>query len=182
MSSTDLRPAAPVSTEPAGPARSTPAVSHPVPSALPVSRPAAPVSATVLELLDRAGASLLHASRTGDTGERYVTAHLGALRAAAAVLAARTTPGGPSRPRSVWQVLPGLAPELGEWALFFAGSARRRAVVERGDRSLPAREADDLLRQAETFLDLVHDLLGAPRRLALPAYLAPAGVGHRLTG
>jgi hypothetical protein len=131
---------------------------------------------TVLELLDRAVASLLHASHSGEAGERYVAAHLGALRAAAAVLAARTAPGRPSRPRSVWEVLPALAPELSEWAAFFATSGRRRAAIERGDRTVAAREADDLLRQAETFLDIVHDLLEVPRSVTLP-YLAP--VGHR---
>ena len=132
-----------------------------------------PASVTVLELLDRAGASLLHASQTDDVGERYVAAHLAGLRAAAAVLAARTTPGGSSRPRSVWEVLPGVAPELREWAVFFTASARARAAVERGDRVPSPREADDLVRQAETFLELVQQLLGVAHRLALPAYLAP---------
>mgnify|MGYP000848417420 CR=1 FL=1 len=136
-------------------------------------RAPAPVSVTVLELLDRAGASLLHASQTTDAGERYVGAHLGALRAAAAVLAARTSPSARSRPRSVWEVLPRLAPELTEWAIFFAASARMRAAVERGDHPVPAREADDLVRQAEVFVEIVEQLLGVPQRLVLPAYLAP---------
>ena len=35
-----------------------------------------PPSATVMELLDRAQASLLHASQAGEVGERYVLAHL----------------------------------------------------------------------------------------------------------
>ncbi len=143
----------------------------PMSSGPPVSAP--PVSATVLELLDRAGASLLHASHSGDAGERYVDAHLGALRAAAAVLAARTSPSRPSRPRSVWEVLPALAPELTEWAIFFAASGRRRAAIERGERNLAAREADDLLRQAEVFLDIVHDLLGVLRSMPLATYLTP---------
>jgi hypothetical protein len=142
-------------------------------------RIAAPVSGTVLELLDRAGASLLHASQTDDVGERYVAAHLAGLRAAAAVLAARSTPAGPTRPRSVWEVLPGVAPELTEWAIFFAGSARQRAAVERGDRALPAREADDLVRQAEVFVELVEQVLGVPHRFDLPGYLAPVSALRR---
>lgn len=131
-----------------------------------------PPSTTVMELLDRAQASLLHASQAGEVGERYVLAHLAGLRAAAAVLAARTTPASSSRPRSVWEVLPTLAPELTEWAVFFAASARQRAAVERGDRVLPAREADDLVRQAEIFIEVVQEALGVPRTLVRPGYLA----------
>lgn len=145
-------------------------------------QPAPPASATVLELLDRSGASLLHASHSGEAGDRYVAAHLGALRAAAAVLAARTSPSRPSRPRSVWEVLPAVAPELSEWAIFFAASGRQRAAIERGCRTLAPREADDLLRQAEAFLDIVHDLLGVPRTVTLP-YLAPVTpIHHRGAG
>ena len=54
----------------------------------------APLASTSLDLLDRSRASLLQACRTGDAGERYVEAHLGALRAAAALLAARSIPSG----------------------------------------------------------------------------------------
>lgn len=124
---------------------------------------AAPLPAAVRELLDRAEAGLQHAGLAADVGERYVGAHLAGLRAAAAVLAARTSPMPRSRPRSVWQVLPTVAPELTEWAAFFAASGRRRAVVERGDRVVCAREADDLVRQAEVFVQLVHDVLGLTR-------------------
>ena len=131
-----------------------------------------PPSMTVMELLDRAQASLLHASQAGEVGERYVLAHLAGLRAAAAVLAARITPASSSRPRSVWEVLPTLAPDLTEWAVFFAASARQRAAVERGDRVLPAREADDLVRQAEIFIEVVQEALGVPRTLVRPGYLA----------
>ena len=150
----------------------------------------APVASTSLDLLDRSRASLLEACRTSDAGERYVEAHLGALRAAAALLAARSLPSGAgssssgrairtsttrSRPRSVWELLPRVAPELTEWAAFFAASARRRAAIERGGR-IGARESDDLLRQAENFLEIVQDLLGLPRDDTLAPisrYVAP---------
>ena len=167
----------------------------------------APLASTSLDLLDRSRASLLQACRTGDAGERYVEAHLGALRAAAALLAAaasrtarpvqgrpvqgRPVPGRPargvragrairastsrSRPRSVWELLPRVAPELTEWSAFFAASARRRAAVERGSR-ITGRESDDLLRQAENFLEIIQDLLGLPRDAALAPisrYVAP---------
>ena len=139
-----------------------------------IGRAIPPPSGTVMELLDRAGASLLHASQAGEVGERYVLAHLAGLRTAAAVLAARTSPSTPSRPRSVWEVLPALAPELTEWAIFFAASARQRAAIERGDRTVPGREADDLLRQSEVFLEIVQDLLGVPRTLVPAQVLAQA--------
>ena len=163
----------------------------------------APLASTSLDLLDRSRASLLQACRTGDAGERYVEAHLGALRAAAALLAARSIPNGASgagssgagssgagsasagrairastsrsRPRSVWELLPRVAPELTEWSAFFAASARRRAAVERGSR-ITGRESDDLLRQAENFLEIIQDLLGLPRDAALAPisrYVAP---------
>lgn len=142
-------------------------------SAQVVSMAPAPVPAAVHELLDRAEAGLQHAGLSADVGERYVGAHLAGLRAAAAMLAARTTRSSPSRPRSVWEVLPTVAPELTEWATFFAVSARLRAAVERGDRVVPVREADDLVRQAEVFLQLVHDLLGVRRSGSVAQYLAP---------
>ncbi len=142
-----------------------------VPSVPRTARP--PIPVTALDLLDRSRTSLLTAGRTGDAGERYVQAHLGALRAAAALLAARSAPTGRSRPRSVWEVLPAVAPELVEWATFFAGSAQQRAAVERGGRALASREADDLLRQAEVFLEIVREVLGTPRPDPLPDRVAP---------
>ncbi len=140
-----------------------------------------PLAATSLDLLDRSRGSLLTACRTGDAGERYVEAHLGALRAAAALLAARSSSSARSRPRSVWEVLPTIAPELSEWATFFAGTARQRAAVERGG-PLSARESDDLLRQSEIFLEIVQDLLGVPRAEPLPDYIAPVSMHGSVHG
>ena len=134
-----------------------------------------PTSIAVLTLLERSHATLEAACRASETSERYRDAHLGALRAAAAVVAARTTPGPRSRPRSVWQVLPVVAPELGEWAVFFAACSTRRSVLDRGGRIAP-READDLLRQAEMFLEIVQDLLGIPLTVPLPESITPVSV------
>jgi len=95
---------------------------------------------------------------------RYATAHLAALRAAAAVLAARATPAGPgrrSRVTSVWSLLVLVAPELSEWATFFATGASKRSAAEAGiPRVVSAREADDLLRAAEQFIAVVEVGLG----------------------
>jgi hypothetical protein len=123
-------------------------------------------------LLDRSRAGLLQALGARSPGERYVTAHLAALRSAAAVLAVRSRPGGRGGPRSVWEVLPRVAPELGEWASFFAATASRRAAIEAGRSDVvSAREADDLLRDAEAFHHLVESSLGLPYQQVLPGTL-----------
>lgn len=128
---------------------------------------------TVLDLLDRSRAGLVQACQSRTASERYTEAHLAALRAAAALVAARTVTTGRSRPRSVWEVLPGVAPELGEWAIFFAASGRRRLALERGSGGVSAREADDLVRQSESFLELVRAALHLPFAAPLPGELTP---------
>ena len=132
-----------------------------------LARPGIPSNA--MELLDRARVGLHAAETTPDAGSRYAAAHLAALRAAAAVLAVR------GRPRrggalSVWLVLPRVAPELGEWAAFFAAGASRRSAIDAGRSDVVStREADDLLRDARTFADVVAEALG----------LLPVGHGTR---
>ena len=125
-----------------------------------------------------ATADLLTAAQRGITEavvaetapERYARAHLSALRSAAAVLAARAQPTkSRSRLRSVWSVLPAVAPELAEWSAFFAASATKRAAAEAGMPGVTQREADDLLRDAETFHDQVCALLHIDRQQSLPA-------------
>jgi len=123
-----------------------------------LARPGIPSNA--MELLDRARSGLVAAEASTDPGSRYAAAHLAALRAAAAVLAVR------GRPRSggalsVWLVLPRVAPELGEWAAFFAAGASRRSAIDAGRSDVVStREADDLLRDAATFTDVVAEALG----------------------
>ncbi len=136
----------------------------------------APVSPAALMLLDRARSGLLQACGARSAGERYVAAHLAALRAAAAVLAVRSRPGGRSTPRSVWDVLPRLAPELAEWSAFFSATANRRAAIEAGrGEVVTSREADDLLREVEAFCHLVEDTLGLPHQAVLPLALPACG-------
>ncbi|WP_461022723.1 SAV_6107 family HEPN domain-containing protein [Thalassiella azotivora] len=120
-----------------------------------------------MDLLDRACDGLAGARLEPAPGDRYVTAHLAALRAAAAVLAVRGRPTRTSGALNVWVVLPRVAPELGEWAAFFAAGASRRAAVEAGrDGVVTARDADDLVRDAEAFTHLVAHLLGVPLPVA----------------
>jgi hypothetical protein len=131
-------------------------------------RPAIPVHAmphrTPAELLVLARRGLDEAMQTRADGLRYAAAHLAALRAAAAMLAARARPapgGRRGRLTSVWDLLVLVAPEFDEWATFFAAGASKRAAAEAGiPRVVSAREADDLLRAAEQFVALVEIALG----------------------
>lgn len=122
------------------------------------------------ELLALAQLGLIEAARTEADGLRYATAHLAALRAAAALLAARARPEPRRRNRltSVWALLTAVAPELGEWAAFFAAGASKRAAAEAGiPRAVTTREADDLTRAAEEFIEVVAGALGLAYQPAL---------------
>lgn len=116
---------------------------------------------TLLSLSER---GLAEAAATTSPGQRYALAHLAALRAAAAVLSCRATPTGPQRgrPKSAWVLLAAVAPELAEWAQFFAAGARKRAAAEAGLAGVVTpREADDLLRDAQAFLSVVETTLAS---------------------
>jgi hypothetical protein len=122
------------------------------------------------DLLELARHGIAEASVTPRATERYAAAHLAALRAAAAVLAMKARPVDTRRrPRSVWVLLAEVAPEMGEWAAFFAAGAGKRAAAEAGLSAVSAREADDLLRDAETFLALVETALGVAHQAGFPA-------------
>ncbi len=136
-------------------------------------RPPTVLPAPTLLLLAQQG--LDDAASTPAPGQRYALAHLAALRGAAAVLACRARPavapaagntgGGPTggrrgRPTSAWVLLSAHAPELAEWAAFFAAGARKRAAAEAGLVGVVTpREADDLLRDATSFLAVVQGAL-----------------------
>lgn len=116
---------------------------------------------TPIELITIARRGLAEASTTSTHSQRYATAHLAALRAAAAVLAARARPA-PVRRRqitSVWVLLSMVAPELGEWSAFFSAGAAKRSAAEAGIAQVTAEEAEQLLQQAGRFIDLVQEML-----------------------
>ena len=120
--------------------------------------------------LQRAARSLHEAITTTEVPQRYAQAHVSALQATAALLAARATPsaGRPKRGRAAqknaWVLLAEVAPELSEWAAFFAAGAGKRAAAETGShRAVTEREADDLVRDADRFLGLVEQALGMTR-------------------
>lgn len=139
----------------------SPSPVHPV-----LRRSSAPPAA--LDLLATARSGLAEAARLTRPNERYATAHLAALRTAAAVLAARgkPEPTGPRRRpriRSAWEVLPEIAPELAEWSALFASGAARRARAEAGIAdAASSRDADDLVRAVAMFLRLVERMLALP--------------------
>lgn len=119
--------------------------------------------ATTHSYLLRAAESLSEAIATGDVATRYACAHVAALRAAAALLAARARPTAARRrpQKNAWVLLAEVAPELGEWASFFAAGAGKRAAAEAGStRAVSEREADDLVRDADRFLGVIETALG----------------------
>ena len=136
--------------------------------------------ATTHSYLARAAESLSEAVAAPDVPTRYACAHVAALRAAAALLSARAKPApsrGRRRQQNAWVLLAEVAPELEEWARFFAGGAAKRAAAEAGStRAVSEREADDLVRDADRFLAVVERSLGLvphasfePRALAVRA-------------
>lgn len=121
--------------------------------------------------LQAARMCLAEAAEATSPAVRYVSAHLAALRAAAAVLATRepADPHRRGRPRSVWVLLPAADPALREWAAFFAAGADKRAAAEAGlPRAVTPREAEELLHDAEIFVSLVEETLGVPSQPTLP--------------
>lgn len=128
--------------------------------------------ATTHSYLIRAAESLAEATAARDVPTRYACAHVAALRAAAALLAARARPttSRGRRQKNAWVLLAEVAPELGEWATFFSAGAAKRAAAEAGStRAVTEREADDLVRDADRFLAVVEQSLGlVPHPTAQP--------------
>lgn len=132
--------------------------------------------ATTHSYLMRSAESLSEAVTARDVATRYACAHVSALRAAAALLAARARPEPAKRrqQRNAWVLLAEIAPEMEEWARFFAAGATKRAAAEAGSsRAVTEREADDLVRDADRFLAVVEHALGLTPHVS---------VGDRLAG
>ena len=140
--------------------------------------------ATTHAYLARAADSLHEAVVAPDVPTRYACAHVAALRAAAALLAARArpagSPGARRRPqKNAWVLLSEVAPELSEWATFFAAGAAKRAAAEAGStRAVTEREADDLVRDADRFLAVVEQALGLMPHVAAPQLCVLADSRH----
>lgn len=139
------------------------------------------------DLLALARYGLSEAMLATRASERYAFAHVAALRAAAAMLAQRAKPVPASsrrrRPSSAWLLLASVAPEFSEWAAFFAAGAAKRAAAEAGvSTAVTAREADDLMRDAEAFLSVVSTALGKSHQQALVLPPPSGGVAGKPAG
>ena len=136
--------------------------------------------ATTHSYLLRAAESLSEAIAADDVATRYACAHVAALRAAAALLAARARPTAARRrpQKNAWVLLAEVAPELGEWASFFAAGASKRAAAEAGStRAVSERDADDLVRDADRFLGVIENALGLMPHAPLRAHLVRLQTG-----
>ncbi|MGI4896324.1 MAG: SAV_6107 family HEPN domain-containing protein [Janthinobacterium lividum] len=125
-----------------------------------------PLTTAALDLLERCETELLVAFHAKEPADRYVHAHLAALRAGAAVVAVHGRPAGPRRsgPRSVWEMLPRLDPALQDWSERFAATAAQRSAVEAGRTDVVnAVDAAVLFADAESFHHVVESLLGLSR-------------------
>jgi hypothetical protein len=135
------------------------------------------VTASTDDLL-RARSALAEAELAERPSDRYLAAHLTALRVVAIVLTHRARSGmaRPSgRPRNAWRMLAEVAPELAEWAAFFAATQAKRDAVRAGATSIvSAREADDLVRDVEAFLRLVERAVGFSAMWIRPLDVAAA--------
>jgi hypothetical protein len=114
--------------------------------------------------LRRARSSLAEAELARRPSDRYLAAHLAALRVVAIVLSHRapsTVGRSTGRPQNAWRMLAEVAPELAEWAAFFAATQGKRDAIRAGATSIvSAREADDLVIDARAFLRLVERAVG----------------------
>jgi hypothetical protein len=126
-----------------------------------IPHPAPVPPSSALALVRQARAGVAEAQRETAPAQRYATAYLAALRAAAAMLALRGRPHrGRARPTSAWVLLTSLAPEFTEWAVYFAASSATRAAIQAGvTRNVTQRAADDLVREAAHFTDLVAEAI-----------------------
>jgi len=114
------------------------------------------VPPAVATLLRRADGELAAAAAAADPGDRFLHAHLAAIRSAAAVVALRGRPSPRSGVRTVWEMLARVEPGLAPWSGYFASGARLRAAVDAGRSGevAPSR-ADELMACAEDFRDEV---------------------------
>lgn len=123
---------------------------------------AAQESASSAELLTQAWRAIAEAHAADEPVLRFERASVAAVRAACAVLA-----GCPDRVRgahaqSVWTLLVRCAPEMREWADFFAATTRSVVRLRSSGVSgagISQRLADDLLRDADRFAHEVRSLL-----------------------
>lgn len=135
------------------------------------------LSPTLRTELARIETTVITAEFAARPAERYLGAHLAIGQYAALLLAATPTTkrdtssagGGRRGRRNVWQLVGEIAPELAEWCGYFAALQGKREVVTAGASTLVSeREADDLIRDARTFGELVVRRLRRPPHRVRP--------------
>lgn len=121
------------------------------------------------QLLRRAQAELDQVGVAAGIEERFLHAHMAALRAGAALLA--LYPGKRRGVRSVWEQIAELDQAWVPWATLFAAGAPIRAAIETGrDPALDWHHVARAEQAAGDFIDLVADAVRATRsRTELPA-------------
>lgn len=118
--------------------------------------------ASSAELLTQAWRAIAESQAAEEPELRFERAAVGAVRAASAVLAGFPNQVRGARAQSVWTLLVRCAPEMREWADFFAAATRSCVLLRsRGVASggITQRLADDLLRDADRFTHEVRSLL-----------------------
>ncbi|WP_407984005.1 SAV_6107 family HEPN domain-containing protein [Prescottella defluvii] len=134
-----------------------------------------PMSAVAL--LRRADGLLSEAAGAAEPAERFRCAYLGALRGAAAVLAAAAgaSSGRPrrSQSRNAWVLLARAAPDFVEWADYFAEHSALRASIEAGvTRTVTDGDADAFYFEVGRFLTAVEEHLARGGAGAVPGLSA----------
>ena len=132
---------------------------RPAPADLTMAAPA-PVDPAVVELVARCDAELVAAQLATDPADRFLHAHLGALRLAGALLAAAGARPPRGRPRSAWDRLTAAVPDSASWAAFFTSGARIRAALDAGVDSVDDAFATTWVEAAEDFRDEVCHRVG----------------------
>jgi hypothetical protein len=110
----------------------------------------------VADGLQAARTELDGAELASHPNQRYAAAYRATLKVAAEIIGVCRPQLDSTRPRNVWDLVSQLAPELAEWAGFFAAVQDRAHAVAADQRPIVSeREADDLLRDASAFTDQV---------------------------
>lgn len=109
----------------------------------------------VVELVARCDSELLVAQLATDPADRFLHAHLAALRLAGALLLAAGARPPRGRPRSAWDRLSAAVPAYATWSAFFTSGARMRAAFDAGVATVDDAFATTWVEAAEDFRDAV---------------------------
>lgn len=130
------------------------------------------VDRAAVELVARCDAELVAAQLATDPADRFLHAHLAALRLAGALLLAAGARPPRGRPRSAWDRLTAAVPACASWAAFFTSGARIRAALDAGEDSVDDAFATTWVEAAEDFRDAVCLRLGIDPYADLRATMA----------